>query len=716
MHMKLTRVFNSGKHIVQLIFTQQERMIMLENSIQLKKRSLFFVLILTVIIFGIFWRALGYDLVWDDKMYLTQNLLIRENYPLEAAFKFSYFEQQIGVEGIDNYYRPLLTLSFLLESKIWGIQPITLRAVNLIIFLLSLIFLYQFLKRQKGNGYFPELTILIFALFPLNIDNIIWIVGRSDLLLLLWGSLTLLFLERFVEKHHYTDMAASALFYLFGIFSKESFFVFFPIVLLIEYSKRKRISYLFHFINLLSTFFFFFVKLKVLHIPNLNFSLSSGLLKSSKLALAALGGYFRIIVFPFRYPMFLSSENIMTPFYFTMGILALIILAFLVSSLRKNKNLVIPAALITLFLGLYILLIFTDLYPYKFYSRYMMLPIFGLTWISVKSLTSLKEKTALGTAFFVLTAFIFSIVLNMGSYSSEISFWRRAQRSSPMDPFVLTQLAGSSMRNKDFFSAELYLNEALSLNMKKETAIYLSLHYSDIELRRADYEKMFRWLDSIEALGKNLKVRIAPFIRMQALLRSAQAYTFKGEVETAENLYKEILKYHTNLIESHKKLYDLYLGYNYWEKAKAVEKIIKARFPIAFREIDADNTLRQFQNYSTDEKISFYVHYGNYTEASRLIEALTQIDFNQKLRLLNICYFAGKETKACSQRIEEESSGKYELLNKVARFYLVELTRAREALPYLRKSLELNKEQPEIKRLLRNLETDYLGKLQEVWK
>lgn len=689
---------------------------MLENSIHLKKRSLFFVLILIVIIFGIFWKALGYDLVWDDRIYFSQNLLIRENYPLEAAFKFSYFEQQIGIEGIDNYYRPLLTLSFLLESKIWGIQPITLRAVNLIIFLLSLIFLYQFLKRQKGNGYFPELTILIFALFPLNVDNIVWIVGRNDLLLLLWGSLTLLFLERFIEKHNYTDMAASSLFYLFGIFTKESFLVFFPIVLLIEYIKTRRISYVLHSLNLISTVSFFVVKLAVLHIPNLNLALSLNLFSNLKLALAALGGYFRVIVFPFSYPMFLSNESLRTPLYYTMGILAFILLTFLAISLRKKKLLVIPAALITLFLGLYILLIFTDLYPYRFYSRYTMLPVFGFTWISIRFLTSLKEKTALGIAFFVLTAFIFSIVLNMGSYSGEISFWRRAQRSSPMDPFVLTQLAGSSMRNKDFFSAELYLNKALSLNMKKETAIYLSLHYSDIELRRADYEKMFRWLDSIEALGKNLKVRIAPFIRMQALLRSAQAYTFKGEVETAENLYKEILKYHANLIESHKKLYDLYLGYNYWEKAKAVEKIIKARFPIAFREIDVDNTLRQFQNYSTDEKISFYVHYGNYTEAIRLIEALPQIDFNQKLRLFNICYFAGKETKACSQQIEKDSSGKYELLNKVARFYLVELTRAKEALPYLRKSLELNKEQPEIKRLLRYLETDYLGKLQEVWK
>ena len=45
-----------------------------------------------------------------------------EDHPISSAFKFGYFSEQLGVQGQDHYYRPLLTASFLLENKLWGIQ------------------------------------------------------------------------------------------------------------------------------------------------------------------------------------------------------------------------------------------------------------------------------------------------------------------------------------------------------------------------------------------------------------------------------------------------------------------------------------------------------------------------------------------------------------------------------------------------------------------
>jgi len=91
------------------------------------------------------------------------------------------------------YYRPLLTLSFMIENKLWGLKNTSLRLMNLIIYILSLIFLYFFLKEQSEKKYFAEIATLLFAFYPVNAENIVWAVARSDLLVLFWGTLTFLF-------------------------------------------------------------------------------------------------------------------------------------------------------------------------------------------------------------------------------------------------------------------------------------------------------------------------------------------------------------------------------------------------------------------------------------------------------------------------------------------------------------------------------------------
>jgi len=207
------------------------------------KKDWLFVAFLAVIVFGIYWKTFSYDLIWDDEIFFKHNLLFIEHQPLTSAFKYGYFSEQLGVEGRDHYYRPLLTLSFLLENELWGIKNITLRLTNLIIYFLSLLFLFAFLKAHSDKGYLPEITTLLFALYPLNSENIVWVVGRGDLFLLLWGGLTLLFFEFFLKKGRPLYLAGSSFFFLLGVFSKETFFLFLPVLLVYEKVRRRKIAW-----------------------------------------------------------------------------------------------------------------------------------------------------------------------------------------------------------------------------------------------------------------------------------------------------------------------------------------------------------------------------------------------------------------------------------------------------------------------------------------
>ena len=116
----------------------------------------------------------------------------------------------------------------MIENRLWGLEPSTLRLTNLLIYFFGLAFLFLFLKRQKAYPYFPEIVTLLFALYPLNMDNIVWIVGRGDLLMLLWAALCFLFLDLSLKRRRTLYLVLSSASFLLGIFSKETFVVLFP--------------------------------------------------------------------------------------------------------------------------------------------------------------------------------------------------------------------------------------------------------------------------------------------------------------------------------------------------------------------------------------------------------------------------------------------------------------------------------------------------------
>jgi len=684
----------------------------------MKKRELIFIVILAGILFTLYWRTFNYELIWDDKTYFRQNMLFTENPPLSSAFKISYFGRQIGMEKIDFYYRPLLTASFMIENKLGGIKTARLRLINLLIYFLSLIFLYIFFKKQKENAFFPEIATLLFALYPLNMDNIIWIVGRSDLLVLLWGSLAFLFLEFFIKKGKPIYGVGSSFFYLLGILSKESFFFFLPIFLVYEIIKRKKIAFPFYLVNILITISFFILKNAVIGTKNLRFILPSNLTEIILTIIGAAGFYFRAIIFPFSHNFFLPPDDVRKFIYLLFGILFISLFLFIGAKYKKDKEILLPLSFIAAFLGGLTPLVFSTLYPFAVYPRYMMIPGLGFIWILSKYLCQIKEKIRSYLVLILILLFIPSIIINSNSYKTEVNFWQKAYRSSPQNAYILFQLAGTFQEKRDYLSSEFYLNKTLSLNLKRETAILISLLYANIEIAKADYAKVFKWLNAIEEFEKLPNVQLAPYIKSQVNQKKAQVYICLGNKDEAEKLLRENMNKYKNFRDSYLELYNLYLGSEMWDKAKELEAHMKNIFPSVFRERNADQRKAEFSSLSVDKKISFYIRYRNYSKASILVKSMIPLDLSYEILLARLSYLEGKEEQG--QKIVNdiliENPDKFEMLNTIGYFYLNDLFRVKEALIYFKKSLNVNSNQPGLSLLINRLTNDYLSQLKETWK
>jgi tetratricopeptide (TPR) repeat protein len=682
------------------------------------KKDLAFLLALIVILFGIYWKTFDYDLIWDDEVFFKHNLLFIENHPISAAFKYGYFSEQLGVRGQDHYYRPLLTASFLLENKIWGIQPVTLRLTNLWIYFFSLVFLFYFLKRQTEYLYFPEIVTLLFALYPLNMDNIVWVVGRGDLLMFMWAALCFLFLDLSVKKHRAFYLFLSIVSFLLGIFSKETFLFFFPVLIIYEAVKRKRITPLYHLANLGALGIFFFLKNFVLDLKNLRFVLRTDIAEDVRAAVGTLGYYFRTMVFPLNYNVFMPTQEAMKFLYVGFGIAAGLFMIFLFVRSVRDKRFLLPAVLLAVFTGAHVLLIFTNIFPYQIYSRYMMVSGLALVWILALALRGIREKPRFVITFVLLILFIPAIVLNGNSYKNKTLFWERAERSLPRDAYVMSQSAKTAFENKDYLSAELFLNRSLSLDMKRETAILVSSIYADIEIARADYPSALRWLGSIEEFETLPNVNLAPFVRYQINEKKAEVETSRGEIQAAEAALEDNLARFSTVKESYTRLYELYMGRGLWDKAASLEKTMKAIYPVYFRHIDTAARREEFAAMSFDQKMAFYVQYRNFDAALALLKTLPSLDLDHQLFSAKLYYYLGspEEAEKIVAEVYQSHPQDVEVLNKIGYLYLSNLLRVKPALTYFDRSLSIDPAQPEIISLTARLKTQYLDKLKPVWK
>jgi tetratricopeptide (TPR) repeat protein len=682
------------------------------------KRNIVFLALLAVTVVGVYWRTLDYDLIWDDEALFQHNLLFTGDVSFLSAMKMGYFSEQLGLASQDHYYRPLLTASFYLEHKLWGIHPVTLRLTNLVIFFLSLVFLFFFLKGQAGPDFFPEIATLLFALSPLNVDNIVWIVGRGDLLLLLFCVLSLFFLDLGIRKGNALFLFGSSLSYLFGLLSKETCLLLLPLLFLYEILKRKKVTALYHSANVLTTLFFFVLKNGILGIKSIRFTFFPSILEDLRAVVGTLGYYVRTVVFPIFYDMFVPVKKVRLLAFLVFGIAAILAILTLAVRTKRDKAITWPLAFFVVFLGGHVALVFSNVFPFQVYARYMMLPSLAFFWILAVYLSRIKEKTRFSVVLVLLILFIPSTVLNSGAYRSKNAFWERAARSLPDDEHVLFQRAKLFYENNDILSAEVSLNRILTLNVNPSTAVLVSLLYADIEMVQARYTDVRRWMKSVEGFEEDRDLFIAPQIRYYVNSKMAMVSMSEGDAATAETLLADNTKRYSRNSDGFMGLYNFYIGFEQWDKAARLEALMKRTFPRRFASLDTTRTREQFDALPVDKRISFLVRFRNFGRAAEEVRKMAAQDLDHRIFLAKLAYLQGKEDegRAAVEAILASDPASVETLNKVGSFCLTELFRAREALECYEKSLALDPAQPALLNLIKRLKSDYLSRLIQVWK
>ncbi len=649
-------------------------------------------LLLVGSMFGVYRHTLKYDLIWDTKNFAAGSLLLNRNRPLTDAFRYGYIQGQFGENKSSFYYRPIMNLSMMVENKLWGFHATGIRLVNIALFSLVLVSLFVFLKFQAVYEDFPLLCTALFAFLPLNADNVVWGVSRCELLSLLWGLLTLIFLHLHLQKKSRSSYFLSLVFFALGIFSKETFVFFIPVLAVYEWAKTKRLSWFRHSAFVLIAAIFFIIKHWLLQLAPLGSQPMPTLAENIGLLFSTLGYYVRVLLYPLQFPKYAFNSEVMQTPYLLLGIGSFLAIASFLLVTRFKKN-IIPLALTISFLIPFVWLAFSKLWPFKISARYMMIPAIGVIWLFVMSLGKLKRYLRCLACLALIALFLPYLLQSSFAYRNETTYWAEGYHSHPHNGVAILMLARAHYDADNKIAAYRYLKESWKYPVDALTARHISILSASLEYLRCEYPAALSWLDRYQA-GSTYDAN-----RLRASIQLA-----RGDMAAAERILLQLIRQYPEKRLAYQLLFNAYIGREKWDAAAAVEEKMNAAF-YHNRTRVAETLQSEFSKKSHGQLAEFYTRFENYAAAIRMLEQKPTRDPADFFSLLELYYRQGKPEKA-EDLVDSLLQGDREnpsSLNRLGDFYLNRLYRPERALEYFQLSIRIRPQQPRIQEVIERL-------------
>ena len=144
---------------------------------------------------AVYATALGFNFIgFDDMEILKQRyFIIGDLSKIKLAFTTDAF---LGTNG--SFYRPLQTVSFMLDALIGGPKPFIYHLTNLVLHIVGSLCVFWLLLTLGYQRLLSLLLALLFALHPMFVPMVAWVPTRGDLLLTIFVIVSfILFIKSF---------------------------------------------------------------------------------------------------------------------------------------------------------------------------------------------------------------------------------------------------------------------------------------------------------------------------------------------------------------------------------------------------------------------------------------------------------------------------------------------------------------------------------------
>ncbi len=190
------------------------------------------IMILIAVAFVVNIRTISYSYTYDDTVFATEQTLIGIRGISAIPALFTHAKNYNYDKSNTGSYRPLLPITFAIEHEIFGFKPAISHFINLVLFGVMLMVLYQLLRRMFSNYsmYIPFFILLLFELHPVHTEVIASVKSRDELMTLLFTAMSMIQTFKYIDTEKSKHLALSGVYFLIALLAKESPIPFVAIV------------------------------------------------------------------------------------------------------------------------------------------------------------------------------------------------------------------------------------------------------------------------------------------------------------------------------------------------------------------------------------------------------------------------------------------------------------------------------------------------------
>ena len=161
--------------------------------------------------------------------YFDDNVLILDNlfFLKEIGNFFNAFTMEVFhvLHASAAYYRPMLTISFMMDAIFSGANPFLYHFTSVLIHIVNSCLVYLTLKKIKISNDLSFILAAIFAVHPILIQGVSWLPGRNDSLLALFILPAFIFFIDYFEKQTNKYLIFHFIFFALALFTCRTYFL-----------------------------------------------------------------------------------------------------------------------------------------------------------------------------------------------------------------------------------------------------------------------------------------------------------------------------------------------------------------------------------------------------------------------------------------------------------------------------------------------------------
>lgn len=500
--------------------------------------------------FILYFQILFFDFTYfdDHTLIINNQHFISQLSSIIQAFKEDVFRRPYG----EAYYRPILTISFILDAQFGGISPLMYHLSNIILHLIASCLIFLVLLKMKYRKDLSLFFSLLFTVHPVLAQGVAWIPGRNDPLATIFVLLSFIYFLDFTEEKKLSYYGLHMLFFALALFTKEIILLF-PVILILYLhminkekilSFKEKILVLGWLVIIMGWFFLRWTALKSpreIPLPNM--------ITSAWESMPAVITFFGKIFFPVRLSVIPTLQD--SPLIYGFITIILVVIALI-----KSKS--IRPAIIIFGLGWFLIFLVPTFItshlsgtPY-FIEHRIYLPLIGFILILletdiIKNLNFLKRNVLIICTAIICILFILTIV-HTGDFKNKVKFWENAARTSPSAMIGHGTLAPIYYVEKEYDKAVIEYKKILEIDPEHKDAHYWLglLYFGKNMVKEAEDE-----------FKKHITVNPES---AETLFELGGIYYKQNRLKEAEEAWKQSLEINPEIPMAHNNLGFLYMN------------------------------------------------------------------------------------------------------------------------------------------------------------